>query len=65
MHPATFSYSPMASVKGPAEWDVVEKLVDEILKDGFITSGDPILLNLSEDSDSGAGLFPEAGTHSS
>ena len=63
MHPATFSYSPMASVKGPAEWDVVEKLVDEILRDGFITSGDPILLNLSHDS--GIELFPEAGTDSS
>ena len=31
-------------MKGPAENDVVLLLVEEILQDGFVTGGDPLLL---------------------
>ena len=35
-------------MKGPAENDTVDKLVDEILKDGFVTTGDPILVGSND-----------------
>lgn len=44
VHPAAFSYAHEASIKGPAENDVINLLVDEILQDGFVTSGEPLLL---------------------
>ena len=44
IHPATFSYLREASVKGPAENDVVMLMIEEILQDGFVTSGDALLL---------------------
>ena len=48
MHPAVFSYDMRSSVKGPSENDTVTALADEILKDGFVTAGDPILVTLSD-----------------
>lgn len=39
-----FSYAAGASVKGPAENDVVNLMVEEILKDGFVTANEPLLL---------------------
>ena len=44
VHPACFSYVPESSVKGPAENDVVNLMMEEILTDGFITSGEPLML---------------------
>ena len=44
LHPAVFSYSLEASVKGPAENDTVLLLVEEILQDGFVTGGDVLLV---------------------
>ena len=48
MHPAVFSFDMQSSVKGPSENDTVVALADEILKDGFVTAGDPILVTLSD-----------------
>ena len=44
VHPACFSYLAESSVKGPAENDVVFLMMEEILTDGFITSGEPLML---------------------
>lgn len=48
LHPAVFSYAPEASVKGPAENDIVRLMMEEILTDGFVTSGEPLLVIQSE-----------------
>ena len=49
MHLGAFSFSSAASVRGCPENDVVLKLLDEILVDGFITQGDPLLLTQPAD----------------
>lgn len=36
-------------MRGPAENDVVRLLIDEILTDGFVTSGEPLLVTQSAD----------------
>jgi hypothetical protein len=48
IHPALFSYSPESSIKGPAENDVVLLMMEEILKDGFMTVHEPVLITQSD-----------------
>ena len=50
-HPAMFSMSAKASVKGPPEAHVVEKLVEQICMDGFVSGGEPLLIMPLPDSD--------------
>ena len=45
LHPAMLSFAAVSSIKGPPEANVVEKLTEQIVLDGFITSGDPLLIN--------------------
>ncbi|CAK9040562.1 unnamed protein product [Durusdinium trenchii] len=49
MHLGSFSFSTAASVRGCPENDVVLKLMDEIMVDGFVTQGDPLLLTQPAD----------------
>ncbi|CAK9072439.1 unnamed protein product, partial [Durusdinium trenchii] len=49
MHLASFSLSTSASVRGSPENDVVYLLLDEILVDGFVTQGEPLLLTQPAD----------------
>ena len=49
LHLGSFSFSSAASVRGISENDVVFRLVEEILQDGFITQGDPILVTQPAD----------------
>ena len=49
LHLASLSFSPHASVRGPAENDVVMLLLDEIMVDGFITEGEPLLITQPAD----------------
>ena len=44
LHPAMFSFANCASVKGPPESNVVEKLVDQIVMDGFASTLDRLLI---------------------
>lgn len=48
IHPASFAFMDSATVRGPAESDTVMKLAEEILKDGLVTSGEPLLLTQSD-----------------
>ncbi|CAK9032260.1 unnamed protein product [Durusdinium trenchii] len=48
IHPASFAFLDSATVRGPAESDVVMKLAEEILKDGLVTAGEALLLPQSE-----------------
>ena len=59
IHPGLFSYAyaQESSIKGPAENDVVVLMVEEILKDGFMTAHEPLLLVQSEALNAG---HPEA-----
>lgn len=64
MHLAAFSFSKNASIRGPPEHDTVRLLLDEILLDGFITQGEPLLITqpadiIAESEASGAILFVE------
>ena len=54
-----FSYATAASVKGPAEHDVVLLMFDQILQDGFVTVYDPLLVIQNETLSKGE----EAGSH--
>lgn len=49
MHLASFSFSALASVRGCPENDVVSLLTDEILMDGFVSQGEPILVTQPAD----------------
>ena len=49
LHLGSFSFSANASVRGNSENDVVFLLPDEILQDGFITQGDPVLITQPAD----------------
>ena len=49
MHLAAFSFSKLASIRGPPEHDTVRLLLDEILLDGFITQGEPLLITQPAD----------------
>lgn len=49
MHLASFSFSASATVRGPPENDTVFLLMDEILVDGFITQGEPLLVTQPAD----------------
>lgn len=64
MHLAAFSFSKTASIRGPPEHDTVRLLLDEILLDGFITQGEPLLITqpadiIAENEASGGILFVE------
>ena len=47
VHPASFAFLDNATVRGPAEADVVTKLAEEILLDGLVTAGEALLLTQS------------------
>lgn len=49
MHLASFSFSTLASVRGCPENDTVFLLMDEILLDGFVSQGEPILVTQPAD----------------
>lgn len=44
LHLASFSFAKGASIRGPAEHDTVRLLLDEMLLDGFVTQGEPLLV---------------------
>ena len=44
VHPAVLARCPGCSVKGPPENNTMRSLADEILKDGFVTSSEPMMV---------------------
>jgi hypothetical protein len=44
MHISTFSFQTKASVKPPPGKNLALQLVDQYLNEGFVTSGDPLLI---------------------
>lgn len=48
LHVGAFSFLPAASLKLPLGGDVANKLAEEIMLDGFVTSGEPLLVTLPE-----------------
>ena len=48
IHPASFAFLENSTVRGPAEADTVMRLSEELLKDGLVTSTEPLLLTQSE-----------------
>ena len=48
LHISAFSFLPTASLKLPPGSDVANKLAEEIMLDGFVTSGEPVLVTLPE-----------------
>ena len=65
IHPASFAFLENATVRGPAEADTVIKLAEELLKDGLVTSTEPLLLTQSEQltNDVVKSFGDEAGPH--
>ena len=47
LHINTFSLSEIACVKGEPEHDTIQALLSEYLKDGLVTSGEPVRCSLS------------------
>lgn len=48
LHISAFSFLPAASLKLPPGSDVTNKLAEEIMLDGFVTFGEPVLVTLPE-----------------
>ncbi len=46
IHISSFSFSKSASMKPPAGKGLALQLLDQYLADGFVTSGDPLLINV-------------------
>ena len=65
IHPASFAFLETATVRGPAEADTVMRLAEELLKDGLVTSTEPLLLTQSEQltNDVVKSFGDEAGPH--